>query len=194
VDPYAGVAMPSPTGPVDSNCCNKNVKSLSPGQYTTKGIQLVAGATVNLDPGVYFIGGNGLDVAGGATLTGTGVTLVFTTFDGGKSYGDATINGGSTVNLVAPTTGPLAGLTMFGDRNMPTGTAFNLNGGGTQTFTGALYLPKANVKYEGGANVSNGCTQLIADTVTFTGNANFAIDCSGTGTKPLGLTPVALKE
>ena len=74
-DPYADVANPTPTGPIINSCCSKN-DTLKPGQYKN-GMKLVAGANVTLSPGVYYIGGNGLDVAGGATLTGTDVTLVF---------------------------------------------------------------------------------------------------------------------
>jgi Flp pilus assembly protein TadG len=192
LDPYAGVTMPTPTGPVDANCCKKN-ETLKPGIYTG-GMKIAGDSDVTLEPGVYFIEGSGLEVQGGGSLTGTGVTLVFTTGDGGKTWANATINGGASVNLTAPTTGPLAGLTMFGDRNMPVGTVFKMNGGATQTFTGALYLPKAAVAYSGGADTATGCTQLIGDTVNFSGNPHFAIDCTGKGTKPLGLTAVTLKE
>lgn len=52
---------------------------------------------------------------GSATLTGTGVTLVFTS--SGNNYASATINGGATVNLTAPATGSTAGIVLFGDRN-----------------------------------------------------------------------------
>lgn len=191
-DPYADVANPTPSGPLNNSCCSHGTDTLSPGIYKN-GMKLVAGANITLSPGVYYIGGSGLDVAGGATLTGTGVTLVFTSINGGN-YGSATINGGASVNLTAPTTGPYAGIVMFGDRSMPTGTGFTFNGGSTQVFKGALYLPKANAKFAGGDNTGNGCTQLVADTVTFTGNSDFAINCAGTGTRPLATANVALVE
>jgi hypothetical protein len=43
-------------------------------------------------------------------------------------------------------------------------------------------------------NDSNACTQLVADTITFTGSSNFAINCAGKGTKPLGAAQVKLVE
>ena len=190
-DPYADVANPTPTGPIINNCCSKN-DTLSPGQYKN-GMKLVAGAKITLSPGVYYIGGNGLDVAGGATLTGTGVTLVFTSING-SNYGGATINGGATIDLKAPTTGPYAGIVMFGDRNMPVGKDFTFSGGSSQSFTGALYLPKGNVKWAGGADSATGCTQLVADTITFAGDSNFAINCAGTGTKPIASANITLVE
>src|SRR5262249_9483516 len=135
-DPYASIDNPTPSGP-SRTCCNKVTDTLDPGIYKN-GIKLTAGMNITLNPGVYYIEGSGLDIAGGATLTGTGVTLVFTSANG-SSYAGATINGGATVNLTAPTTGPYAGIVMFGDRNMPAGTNFTFTGGATQAFTGAIY-------------------------------------------------------
>ena len=37
-------------------------------------------------------------------------------------------------------------------------------------------------------------TTNLSDTITFTGTPYFAINCSGTGTKPLGISSVALAE
>jgi hypothetical protein len=134
---------------------------------------------------VYYLDQGSLSVKGGATLTGTGVTLVFTSSTG-SSYATANINGGATINLTAPTTGSTAGIVFFGDRNMPVGTSFSFEGGASQAFGGALYLPKGAVSFAGGSNTGNACTQLVADTITFSGNSNFAINCAGYGTKPLG--------
>src|SRR5262249_5948139 len=139
---------------------------------------------VTLQPGIYYIDQGSFSVNGGATVTGNGVTIVFTSSTG-SNYADATINGGATVNITAPTTGPTAGIAIFGDRNMPTGTPFKFNGGASQIFTGAIYVPKGDVQFAGGANTSKACTQLVGDKVTFTGNASFAINCSGTGTKSI---------
>jgi hypothetical protein len=122
------------------------------------------------------------------------VTLVFTSSKG-SNYATATINGGATVNLSAPTSGPLAGIVMFGDRSMPVGTTFKLDGGSTQEISGAVYLPKAATEYAGGANTAiPTCTQLISDTITFTGSSNFAINCGSQGTKPIGSMTARLVE
>jgi hypothetical protein len=160
-------------------------------------LKLNSGANVTLNPGIYYLDGNsngGLDVAAQATLTGTGVTLVFT--GSGSDWATGTINGGSNVNLSAPTTGPTAGMVFFGDRNMLNGTAFNLNGGSSQVFGGAIYLPKGDVSINGASASGdpNACTQLVADTIKFTGNANFAVNCAGKGTKSIGSKTAALVE
>jgi hypothetical protein len=197
-DPYASVANPTPAGPTYNypNPINSST-TLNPGVYPS-GLKLGAQANVKLNPGTYFIeagsnGKGGLDIAGGATFKGDGVTLVFTSGNG-TDYATATINGGANVNLTAPTSGPLSGIAVFGDRNMPVGTSFKFNGGATQSVTGAIYLSKAAVSFAGGIDNPNACLQLIADTVTLIGNSYFAIDCNGKGTKPLKATLVTLVE
>jgi len=197
-DPYAKQSYPEPSATCDrTNYTAKNTVSLDPGVYCG-GLQLNAGAVVTLNPGIYYFTNNGgsagdLQIAGGATLSGTGVTLVFTSSTG-SNYATATINGGATVNLTAPTDGPTAGIAIFGNRNMPTGTPFKFGGGSSQNINGAIYLPKGAVDFAGGANTTKTCTQLVADTVKFTGNSNFAVNCSGTGTKPLGASAAVVVE
>jgi Flp pilus assembly protein TadG len=191
-DPYAGVSSGSFSGCDHTNMTAKNTVTLSPGVYC-QGLGLNAGANVTLNPGVYYFDQGSLSVNGGATLTGTGVTLVFTSSTG-SNYASANINGGATINLEAPTTGPTAGLVAVGDKNMPVGTVFKFNGGSTQIFKGALDLPSAAVSFAGGSNANNACTQLVADTITFTGNSQFAVNCSGTGTKPIGAAVATLVE
>ena len=119
------------------------------------------------------------------------MTLIFTSSTM-TDWPSATINGGATVNLLPPTTGPTAGITMFGDRNIPVGTSFKFNGGASQYLGGAIYFPTGDVTFAGGAGTNTSCTQLIGDTVTFTGNSNLAVNCSNYGTKPVGPTGTRL--
>jgi hypothetical protein len=77
---------------------------------------------------------------------------------------------------------------------MTAGTAFKLNGGSSELFGGAIYVPRGDVTFSGGAASTNGCLQLIANTVTFVGNANFAINCVGSGTKAIGSAVAKLTE
>jgi len=191
-DPYANASYPGFTGCDQSNFTAKNAVTINPGVYCG-GMKLNAGANVTLNAGIYYLDQGSLTVNGGATLTGTGVTLVFTS-SSGHNYASAQINGGAVINLVAPSTGPTAGIVLFGDRNMTVGTSFKLNGGSTQVFGGAVYLPRGVVEFAGGAASTNGCLQMVADTITFTGNANFSINCKGYGTKPLGSSTAQLGE
>jgi hypothetical protein len=118
------------------------------------------------------------------------VTLVFTS-QNRNGFATASINGNATIDLTPPKTGGTAGIVIFGDRRMPTGTVFKFNGGATQYLGGAIYVPQGAVNFSGGASTGTSCTQLIADTVTFTGNSNFALNCSNYGTKPF--SPLTLK-
>ena len=77
---------------------------------------------------------------------------------------------------------------------MPLGTSFKLNGRSSQVFNGAIYATKGAVTYAGGSGTSADCTQLIGDTVTFTGNSNFAINCGNRGTRPVGILTAKLVE
>jgi len=184
-DPYADVPMPTFSGCDQKNFTAKKAITLSPGVYCG-GMKLDAGAVVTLNPGIYILDQGSLSVAGGATLIGNGVTFFFTS-SSGSNWATATINGGANVNLTAPSSGPTAGIVFFGDRRMPVGTAYKLNGGSTQVFGGAIYFSKGAVTFAGGSGTSAvGCTQMVADTITFSGNSNFALNCNGYGIKPLG--------
>jgi Flp pilus assembly protein TadG len=193
-DPYANVTVPKFSGCTQTNYSDnsKNPVTINPGVYCG-GISLNANANVTLNPGVYYLDQGSLSVNGGATLTGTGVTLVFTSSTG-SNYATATINGGATVNLTPPTSGATQGIVMFGDRNMPIGTSFKFNGGASQTLSGAIYIPQGAIDFAGGANTATGCTQIIGDTLNFTGNTNLSINCSAFKTKPLGTAAAKLVE
>lgn len=192
IDPYASATFPSFSGCDQSNLTVKTATTISPGVYCG-GISINAGAALTLNPGIYYLDQGGLSMAGNATISGTGVTLVFTSSTG-NNWANAAIGGNAIVNLTAPTSGPTAGIVLFGDRNMDVGTSFKLNGGGSQTFGGAVYLPKADLTFNGGSNSNNGCTQIIADTITFSGSSNLAINCGAYGTKPLGSATASLVE
>ena len=196
-DPYAGVSPPAqPNGCGQTNYSTHATVTLSPGVYCG-GMDLGAGATVTLNPGVYYLTNQGshagsLTMNGQASISGSGVTLVFT--GSGSNYSTATISGGATVNLTAPSTGPLAGIVIFGDRNTPQGTLYRFTGGTNQAFNGAVYLPEGQIQYSGGATGANGCNQVIGDTVNFVGNTNLAVNCTGVGTTPVGALAAKLVE
>ena len=193
-DPYASFSPPTaPACDPKNYTVNSNGKttSLDPGCYSGN-ITINAGASLNLSPGIYYLNGSNLSVAGNASITGTGVTLVFT--GSGSNWGTASIGSNAIVNLTAPTSGSTQGIVMYGDRNMPAGTAFSLTGGSTQTFSGALYLPKAALGYSGGDGSTTSCTKIIANTVTFTGNSKVQVNCAGLGTAAIGTLTAQLVE
>lgn len=191
-DPYAAVPLPPVPPCTQSNKLQINSSTtLSPCVFEND-ISVQGGATVTLNPGVYYMDGN-LSVAGNATLQGTGVTIVFSSSTNNK-WGTATIGSNAIVNLTAPTAGPTAGIVFFGDRNMPVGTAFKMDGGTTQNLGGAIYLPKAALDYAGGSGASNGCTQIVADTLNWSGSSSLAFNNNCLNTKPIGSATASLVE
>jgi len=175
-----------------SGLSRPNKLDLTPAQRAKRKRELYGEKTLNLSPGIYYLDGANLSVAGNATITGTGVTLVFT--GSGSSWGTASIGSNAIVNLTAPSSGATQGIVIYGDRKMPVGTAFNLTGGGTQNFGGAIYLPKANLSFSGGNGTSTSCTKVIADTIAFTGSSNLQVNCAALGTAAIGITTAQLVE
>ena len=184
LDPYAGVAMPNYSGCNSNYFSAKTTMTIYPGVYCG-GFTLNASANVTMMPGIYFMDQGTFTINGAATLAGSGVTIIFTS-SSGSNFTNAKIAGGANVSLTAPTSGPTAGIVIFGDRSMPVGTRFDLAGGTAQSFAGATYLPKGAISYAGGASGFNGCSQVIGDTIGFTGGSNLAINCTGSGTKNIG--------
>ena len=112
----------------------------------------------------------------------------------GRSGSDVNRSPHSSSSDVYTSTGPLAGIVIFGDRNTPQGTLYRFTGGTNQAFNGAVYLPEGQINYSGGATGANGCNQVIGDTVNFVGNTNLAVNCSGVGTTPVGTLTAKLVE
>jgi hypothetical protein len=182
LDPYANDSYPSFSSCSQQNYTGKAVETINPGVYCG-GMKFNAGANVTLNPGIYYLDGGGFAVDGGATVSGNGVTLVFTKKNS-NNWGTATVNGNATVTLTPPKSGPTAGIVVFGDRNIPLGTTFKFNGGASQYLAGAIYVPTGAITFAGGIGASNSCTQIIGNTVTFVGNSSLAVDCSSYNTKP----------
>ena len=156
--------------------------TLSPGVYCG-GLETKDGANVTLSPGVYILDGGepGLLFAGGSTVEGDGVTLILT------NNAKADISGLSTVTLSAPTSGTYAGVLIFQDPNAPTGGDPNMiNGDSLDTFTGALYFPNQFLQFQGSANLSSSCMQIIARDLEFSGDVTVGNECESMGYAGLG--------
>ncbi|WP_380941138.1 pilus assembly protein TadG-related protein [Sphingomonas floccifaciens] len=183
-DPYATRNFAPPTS------CSYNGANIGGSMTLSAGVicgdvKLNAGSDITLNPGVYYMVGGTLSVNGGAKLSGSGVTIVYTTLNG-SSYGRASFNGGAAIDISPPTSGPTAGIVFFGDRTMPAGTQFFLSGGASQSLKGAIYLSKGDLTYAGGAGTSVSCTQIVADTISFVGNSDLEVTCPGFGTNAIG--------
>ena len=115
--------------------------------------------------------------------------------NGNSNPGAPTITGNPTINMVAPTSGANSGIAFFQQRTTCNGNGngntcnANLAGGTSQNINGAIYFPNNAISYSGGSSTSGyQCTQLIADTITFTGGATFGSNCQSSGTQPINGT------
>jgi hypothetical protein len=203
-DPYADVPIPSYQG------CAQNNFSLSGGlsrTFTTgtsgvmvfcNGFSVSGGSNVTLNPAIYIIDHGDFTLSGNSSLSGSGVTIVLTSSTG-ANYATVSISGGATVSLTAPTSGPTAGLAFFQDRNAPAAGSNRLTGGSTQNITGVIYFPNQNLTFSGGTTTAGApCTQVLALTLTFSGNSSFnnasTNNCAGTGMRGIGNGFVQLVE
>lgn len=171
-DPFRNVPEPVSTG----NCNNSNGNTLQPGRYCNG---LSINGSVTFKPGTYIIEGGTFKANGNAVLTGTGVTFVL------KNNAQIAFNGNATLKLSAPTSGTYAGMLFFGGRSNAANTAITLNGNAASVMTGAIYFPNQVVSYIGNFQGANGCTQLVARIVQWSGNSNLAADCSAHGMNPI---------
>jgi Flp pilus assembly protein TadG len=200
LDPFAGTTVP----PI-SSCDHTNLvitvpATLSPGVYCG-GLTVNGGGNVTLSPGTYYmdggglVGGFGLSVLLGGTLTGTGVTIVLTSSSPLINLPGLSLLG--TVNLTAPSSGPYAGLVVFEDRPallvLP-GPGLTFAGGAAANLIGTIYAPHSVVTYAlGGPTHTGQCTRLIADTLAFAAGGSSFSKCAVT-LGPSTAAPASLLE
>lgn len=185
-DPYADVSEPAVSGICASQSSLNSSTTLQPTEQShPSGLPImrfcsglkITGGTITFKPGLYIMEGE-FAVNAGTVLQGTDVTFYLT------KTASLKLNGGATINLEAPASGPYAGILFFGARDS-TVASHVVNGSSGSTFDGAIYFPNSGIEYSGRAGASGGCTQIIGKTVTFTGNSEVRSDCMAAGTRPI---------
>jgi hypothetical protein len=174
---------------------------LHPGLYP-HGLFVSNGATAYLLPGIYWIGGGGVDVGGGGSIISiavpgdANVNPVLGTWGGGVMMynsklpaiagGPFTLNSNGAVMKLRPLNVPTTDanviyndIVIFQDRTLT--TAVTLNGAASSTqVLGIIYVPGGQVKLNG-----NGGTlitdQIIANTFDINGNGGTIKVLRGTG-------------
>ncbi|MBZ9849261.1 pilus assembly protein TadG-related protein [Mesorhizobium sp. CA14] len=173
-DPFASLPAPATSNSCQKINGNKTTQTIQPGTYCS-GMNL--NGNITLSPGVYVVQGD-LKINAGAVIQGSDVTIYM------AGSNTVSMNGNATVTLAAPTTGTYSGVLFYGDR---TGTAAQstFNGTATSLLTGAIYFPRQQVNYLGNFSGKNGCTQIVADTIQWSGNSTINQDCSSLGMKDI---------
>jgi putative Flp pilus-assembly TadE/G-like protein len=207
--PAAVEPLGAPTDPIPSGCpggsspatevapaaCSFSSPSMNgksyrifPGFYP--GGIAVTRATVYMDPGIYWIGGGGIDIRSNGPsgvfgalvskdsgdnsgLAPSGGVLIYNSKLPNSAYGPIHLNGGdgSTLALKPIQSGPYENMVIFVDRTAATGNGdVDLNGAGSSlTISGTIYAPTGNVKLNGDASSAVG-TQLICYNFVLNGN------------------------
>lgn len=175
-DPYRNLPDPNITVNGSSGNANNNQnRTLSPGTYSSLDIQ----GTATLNPGTYFITSN-MRIGSQARVTGSGVTLVFTTRNAASNPGSIAtldINAGAAINLTAPTSGTYAGILMYQDRRATNMATNIINGNSTSVLQGALYFPRQELQMNGTSGMNTRCIQIVARRVDWRGNTQIENIC-----------------
>jgi hypothetical protein len=166
-DPYADLAAPDCGGP--KVYCHAGGLSLK--------------NKTELAEGIYIINGGTLEFTANANVTGKNITFFLT------NGATVEIKGNAKFNLTAPTdpAEPYAGMLFFGDRN-DNSTGFEIKGNASGSLQGAIYFPSGHAKFTGNGDITSECIQVIADTVTLTGNSDFKANCTSAGVRELSVS------
>lgn len=182
-DPYASVTEPALGG----TCNNANVgqnnqnTTLSPTELHPSGMPVMRfcnglsmRGNVSLNPGIYIVEGGDFRLNANTFVQGSGV--FFYLADGVEMN----FNGTADMDLAAPTTGPYAGMLVFGSRTATT-MSHTINGDAGVVMDGAIYTPASHLDFIGNTATSAvSCTQIIGNTVGFSGNGAISITCTNT--------------
>jgi Flp pilus assembly protein TadG len=194
-DPYAGLASNIP-----ANTCNGNypqepslpAQNQWSGTSLLNGVQVVCGdqqltGNTTLNNTTLVIENGQLDT-NGYTLTGTGLTIIFTGTNS-SSYQHVPTGGGG-LNISAPTSGPWAGVAMYQDPSLNKNVDISAAGNSpTWNMSGLVYLPHSSVTLSGAVGKSSSgvsCFIFVVDNVTINGTGS--IFANDTGCSSFGLT------
>ena len=123
--------------------------TLDPGTYCD-GLSISGNSNVTLNPGVYVIKDGPLIVSGTASLTGQYVGFYLT---GGGSLFNFMAQ--TSIDLVAPRDGPLAGLLFMEDSSAPGMRMHQIRSNNARQLLGTIYLPKSILQVDANAPVAD---------------------------------------
>jgi Flp pilus assembly protein TadG len=187
-DPFAGTPTDIPSG-TQCKTFNQNNTSTSTGtgqnkvvtQYLEPGCYTSfapnGNTTYHMKSGVYYLNNTDFQLNGQDTLVSEpgGVTIILT----GTTPGSVKINGTSTLQLSAQTSGTYKNLLFIQSASASTDNGNTINGTSATTYDGAFYFPKGQLTMNGTTGASTKCAMLVAYTVNFTGNSDLQNNTTG---------------
>ena len=173
-DPFAGISTDIPAGETCTNFQQKldnQTNTLQPGCYNNFN---PGNGTFTLSPGTYYLNSTDLSLSGQTRLVGDGVTIILT----GDDPGSVSMNGNSSIDLTAPTSGPYANIVLIQAAHADVGNNNTINGDNNTLLDGAVYFPSGDLTLTGSSTQSFQCAMMVGYTVEFTGNATVQNDTS----------------
>lgn len=183
LSPNYGDPLSSLVEPVVGSCDHNakvNVSSgssaiLTPGVYC-KGVSI--NGDVVFEPGLYIMDGVGMDIQSNAIVTNNedafgGVTFYLT--GSGSKYADVSISSGSQITLTPMTSGPLANVLFFQDRDAKNAQS-KFTGQSQMDLTGIIYFPSSEVEFAGGSALDEADILLVASTLKMSGSSYLNAD------------------
>lgn len=167
-DPFAGLSEPIVGGICHENNFSEDsgTHTATPGRYCG-GIEVNSDATVNFQPGNYYVDNGPFLVDSNATINGTGV---FFFLEGTDTYFE--FNSNTTINLTPPTSGTYAGILIYVDDANSRTHKFDSNA--AAVIDGVFYVPNGTVEFNSNSTIGGGstCTQFIASQLYLDSNSN----------------------
>lgn len=161
-DPLAGrIAPPSDNCPKTSNqlVITDQNRSLFPGTYCG-GIRIEGNSHVTFQPGVFVIKDGPFEVVDSAKVVGDHTGFFLTGANAVLNF-----EGNTSIDLVAPKDGPMAGLLFFEDRTVSAGNEHIINSNDARVLLGTIYLPRGTLRVAANAPVADqsAYTAIIVD-------------------------------
>lgn len=139
-------------------------------------------ADVTFSPGTYYFRGASVTTGNNVNISGTGVLLYF---DVSSTLYSST---SGQVSLSALTSGPYAGIVIFGSRLATTIPLFHFTGGSSYFVNGTIYVPNGRFEFYGNSSLAVKSGYVIAKQFFYQGNSSFTMDTFG-GAAPSALAP-----
>lgn len=162
---------------------------LYPGTYC--GLEIRSGARVTLRDGIFAIKDKPLIVTGGASMIGEAVGLYFVGASASLRFDRQ-----STISLKAPTSGPMAGLLVFGSRSQSESLTHNILSDDARVLIGTIYIPKGELRIDAQSPIADqsAYTAIVADKMRLYGGPHLVLNTNYNQTEipvPEGIKGVA---
>ncbi|MEZ5839878.1 MAG: hypothetical protein R3D02_05445 [Hyphomicrobiales bacterium] len=164
---------------------NKDFVELDPGVYCG-GLAVKPNTTVHLQPGTYVIKDGLFELSSNTVLTGKDVTIYLV---GDKSR--ISFRSNSEVELVAPASGPLAGIAIFEDRDAPLLRDHEFASNGIKRIDGVIYLSRGTLLIDSNVEVlaESAFTSLIVQRLQMRSNARVTFNTNYGGSTAADVSP-----